>query len=200
MRYTDEQSALWEMYEEVLTKAIDNEAIETVHPSFVHIIAQLSRDEAWMLLKLKETPHYHFVAVVDRDPLGIIMKRVGVLRNDFPTELLARPESFWLYQSHLIALNLVQVTQVPADPHTDPLEPVFMPLHQTRIELTEFGRLFVSATIPPGGFRDSAASQLYKGVRLVGSAAGCEWKAPRSKPSSKGLPRERSAVRNSARD
>jgi len=42
------------MFEEVLTKSVDSEAQAKIHPSFGHIIAQLSRDEAWMLFRLRD--------------------------------------------------------------------------------------------------------------------------------------------------
>ena len=54
MRYLDESSALWSMYEEVLTKAIDKDENSNIHPSFAHIVSQLSRDEAWILYRLRD--------------------------------------------------------------------------------------------------------------------------------------------------
>ena len=46
MQYLDDETLSWEMFEELLTSSIDVEAIAKVHPSFVHVISQLSRDEA----------------------------------------------------------------------------------------------------------------------------------------------------------
>jgi abortive infection alpha-like protein len=34
MRYLDDSTELWSMFEEVLTKAVDNEQNMTIHPSF----------------------------------------------------------------------------------------------------------------------------------------------------------------------
>jgi hypothetical protein len=49
MRYLDEDSPLWQMFEELLVSSVDIEALAKVHPSFAHLIEQLSRDEAVIL-------------------------------------------------------------------------------------------------------------------------------------------------------
>ena len=55
MKYLDDKSDLWRMYEEVITKSVDSETTGQVHPSFPHIISQLCRDEAWILYRLRGT-------------------------------------------------------------------------------------------------------------------------------------------------
>lgn len=54
MRYIDETSPLWDLFKEILFKASDKEGAMLVHPSFVHIIKQLTRDETFILSKLKD--------------------------------------------------------------------------------------------------------------------------------------------------
>lgn len=54
MKYIDEKSLLWQMFEELLTRSVDKEAVSQSHPAFVHIISQLSRDEAFILAKLSK--------------------------------------------------------------------------------------------------------------------------------------------------
>ncbi len=48
MRFLDENTALWEMFKELLVKSADRDSVGFVHPSFVHIVKQLTRDEAFM--------------------------------------------------------------------------------------------------------------------------------------------------------
>jgi hypothetical protein len=49
IKFIDDNSILYEIFEELLARSIDSERIKEAHPSFIHIISQLSRDEAIIL-------------------------------------------------------------------------------------------------------------------------------------------------------
>ncbi len=54
IKYMEDNTILYEIFKELLARSIDSERIAEAHPSFIHIIAQLSHDEAIILLELKK--------------------------------------------------------------------------------------------------------------------------------------------------
>ena len=54
LKYMDEDTILYEMFEELLARSIDSERIGEAHPSFIYIISQISHDEAVILYELKK--------------------------------------------------------------------------------------------------------------------------------------------------
>jgi hypothetical protein len=157
MQYVREGSELWDMFEEVLTKSVDSEAQRTIHPSFSHLISLLSRDEAWILYRLRDRNF----AVVDRLDLdraqNKFINRV-VESSELPKDELYMPDHVELSYSHLESLGLA-VWPV------DKQDPVMAGSTQTGIRryskmmLTEFGKLFVAACIPAEGFEKHAKSK-----------------------------------------
>jgi hypothetical protein len=63
MRFTGSESALRELYANLLATAMDKDRIEQAHPAFVEIIKQLSPDEA-KLLKVFPVQAQHQIPVV----------------------------------------------------------------------------------------------------------------------------------------
>jgi len=45
MKFLEEENPLWQMFEELIFRSFDKDEIESVHPAFSSIIAQLARDE-----------------------------------------------------------------------------------------------------------------------------------------------------------
>jgi hypothetical protein len=150
MTYVIEESELWKMYEEILTKGIDKDQIHSVHPSFGHIISQLSRDEAWIIYLLRDR-NFQFIDTMDYDRELIRFFNRKIEQSTIPTAELRMPNQINLYYLHLQALGLV------AWP-VDRQESINSGGVQTGIrrystlQLTEFGRLFVQASIPLEGF------------------------------------------------
>jgi hypothetical protein len=156
MRYVQEGSELWDMYEEVLTKAVDSEQQSKIHPSFSHIIALLSRDEAWILYRLRDGV-FNVVDYLDFDrPANKFINRV-VEESELPKDELFMPDHVELSYSHLEGLNLAvwpvvkqdAVFAVVGGPQTGIRR-------QSRMMLTEFGKLFVAACISAEGFEKHA--------------------------------------------
>lgn len=151
MRYLPERSELWSMYEEVLTKSVDSEQAGKVHPSFSFIISQLSRDEAWLIGELQKRNF----EVEDKTDLvdNRFVNRVTV-RSEIPKDALRLPDQFDLYYAHLESLSLVTWPVWNQDPIFESGRQIGE-RRNSRITLTEFGRLFAAACIPAGGFENA---------------------------------------------
>jgi hypothetical protein len=54
MTYLDDKSELWQVLEEILTKATDSSTVGWVHPAFIHIAKQLSPDEIKILFNIEQ--------------------------------------------------------------------------------------------------------------------------------------------------
>lgn len=156
LKYTLENSELADMFEEILTKSVDSEAQAKIHPSFGHIIAQLSRDEAWMLFRLRDrdfkvTDHLEFDQIANRFHNRVVEK------SDLPKEELFQPDLIELSYSHLESLSLVTwpvLTQEPLHASTAGVQTGVR--RHSRLMLTDFGKLFVAACIPADGFEKHA--------------------------------------------
>ena len=153
MRYIDESTALWSMYEEVLTKAVDKEQNSNIHPSFTHIISQLSRDEAWILYRLRDGP-FNVVDTSDFDAKEKQFHNRVIISSELPEAELYQPDKVELLYSHLESLSLVTW---PVEKQTPLLNEANVQTglrRESKMTLTDFGRLFVSASIPK---RDSSS-------------------------------------------
>lgn len=154
LKYTLDNSELADMFEEVLTKSVDIEAQTKIHPSFAHIISQLSRDEAWMLYRLRDndfevTDHLDFDAAANK-----FYNRV-VEKSQLPKDELFQPDLIELSYSHLESLSLVSWPVLKQEPVMAGGVQTGVRRH-SKIVLTEFGRLFVMACIPAEGFEKHA--------------------------------------------
>jgi abortive infection alpha-like protein len=150
IRYVSDDGPLWGMFEEVLTKSIDREGHEKIHPSFPQLIAQLSRDEAWMLYRLRDR-EFKVVDELDLDRATNKFVNRVVKSSELPSQELYQAAQVELYFSHLSVLGLVewpvedQIGIMKGNVQTG------LTRHST-MRLTEFGKLFVAACIPPDGF------------------------------------------------
>ena len=151
MRYVDDQSELWTMYEEVLTRAIDRYQSAHIHPSFSWMISQLSRDEAWILYRLRDRS-FNVIDTLTLDRAANRFQDRVIEESELPVSELILPEKVELYYSHLESLSLVEWPVLEQTP-------IFEEGQQTGIRrkstmrLTEFGGLFVKCCIPKEGFR-----------------------------------------------
>ena len=150
MKYIEEESPLWMMYEELLLKAVNSDEIDKAHPSFVHIIAQLSHDEAILLYELSKE---EFKIIDTMDYIKEINKFVNrkIEESTIPLDKIDYPENENLYYNHLESLSLINW------PITEQ-KPIMAGSKQTGTRryskwiLTEFGKLFIDACIPNNGF------------------------------------------------
>jgi hypothetical protein len=152
MKYLDEDNPLWKMFETLLRCSVDKERVDRVHPSFTHIISQLARDEGVILYHLRGRDF----EVVDRMDLNReenrFVNRV-VEQSDVPSHELLLPEQLNVYYSHLESLSLVIWPVKKQDPIKDEQGVQKGIRRYSTMQLTEFGRLFVSACVPEEGFQ-----------------------------------------------
>lgn len=150
MQYLDEDNPLWLMFEELLTRAVDSEEISRVHPSFAHVISQLSRDEALILFRLRNN-EFNVVDTLDYNrPLNKFMN-LKVEHSSIPTDDLVHSAQINLYYSHLVSLSLVEWPVEKQEPIMSSGTQVGLRRYST-MRLTEFGQLFVSVCVPESGF------------------------------------------------
>jgi hypothetical protein len=146
MKYMDEDSPLYGMFEEILLKSVDKDQIHVLHPAFIHKIKELSRDEAVILKQLKAGSF----SVVDRMSLNKAENRFEnriVEKSTIPVKDLHLPDEFNLYFTHLESLNFLEWPVTKQEPIMVNGNQTGVRRHTT-IHLTEWGRLFVAACIP----------------------------------------------------
>lgn len=149
MRYIDETDALWAMFCELLSKAADSRSVQYAHPSFIHILRQLTRDEVYLLTKLRNEPFLQSAILGINLSAGEITSKT-VTETTVPFEELHNPKSFDIYYSHLESLSL---TTWPVTKQ----EPIYEQAQQTGINessklmLTAFGELFIDACTEKSG-------------------------------------------------
>lgn len=147
MRHIPDHSELWAMFEELLTKAVDTKEAAKVHPAFVHIVSQLSGDEARLLAFLKVKP---FEIVDTLQLVGQRFENRVVERTDVPLDKLRLPDQMDLYYAHLESLSLVTWPVIEEHPIRDRGTQIGTRRRST-MQLTDFGRLFAEACVPPDG-------------------------------------------------
>ncbi len=138
------------MYEELLARSIDSERRNEAHPSFIHIISQLSRDESVLLYELKSRP-FSIVDVMDfiRSENRFINRRIE--KSDLPEDKMFFKNNIELYYSHLESLSLVTWPIYKQDPIIVGGNQIGIRRY-SKFELTDFGKLFIKACIPEKGF------------------------------------------------
>lgn len=150
IKYLPEDDELIKMYEELLARSIDKDRVNEAHPSFIHIISQLSRDEACILFELKEndfevTDYMDYVQLENK----FINRRIE--KTNIPYDKLFYKDNVELYYSHLESLSLVSwpvYKQIPINSQGKQTG-----LRRfSKITLTDFGKLFIKACIPEKGF------------------------------------------------
>lgn len=157
MQYLDEDNPLWLMFEELLTRAVDSEELANVHPSFAHVISQLSRDEALILYKLHNAD-FKVIDTLDYDRFQNMFNNRKVEHSNIPIDDLLHSSQINLYYSHLESLSLVEWPVEKQDPILSAGVQVGIRRHST-MRLTEFGKQFVSVCVPQGGFGSPPKAQ-----------------------------------------
>lgn len=153
IKYMDDNSILYELFEELLARSVDSERIAEAHPSFIHIIAQLSHDEALLLLELKKND-FDVVYTMDLNHEKQRFENRIIEKSTIPVDRLLFPNKAEMYYSHLESLSLVKWPVTDTEYLRDDKGKQTGIRHHSKIHLTDFGRFFVNACIPEGGFRN----------------------------------------------
>lgn len=154
LKYLEDENYLTELYLNLLSRAIDKERVQEAHPAFYHIIDQLSADEAMILYIIKQEPiYYDYTMDLYVDDNNRYRFRNEIVKKDTtPKDKIAFIEHFNMYIRHMESLNLVFWRKVNENAINDDKGNQLGTDIRTRIELTEFGYLFVKACIPDKGF------------------------------------------------
>lgn len=153
IKYLNDNTVLYEMFEELLTRSIDSERIVEAHPSFAYIISQLSHDEAIMLFELKDND-FDVVDTLDLDREKNRWINLKIEKSTIPKDKLLFPDNTEMYYSHLDSLSLVKWPVVKEDYLKDEKGVQTGLRRYSKMHLTDFGKYFVKACVPEGGFRN----------------------------------------------
>ena len=150
LRYLEENNHLTELFLNLLARSIDKERINEAHPAFIHIIDQLSPDEAIILFELK-SKDIKVVDTMDYDDEKNIFFNRQIIDGGFPVEKLTFPANFNIYYNHLESLSLISWPMEKQDPIIENNVQTGLTRY-SYLTTTEFGKLFVKACIPENGF------------------------------------------------
>ncbi len=154
LKYLEDENYLTELYLNLLSRAIDKERVQEAHPAFYHIIDQLSADEAMILYIIKQEPiYYDYTMDLYVDDNNRYQFRNEIVKKDTtPKDKIVFIEHFNMYIRHMESLNLVFWRKVNENSINDDKGNQLGTDIRTRIEVTDFGYLFVKACIPDKGF------------------------------------------------
>lgn len=153
IKYMDDKNLLYELFEELLARSIDSGRIKETHPSFIYIIPQLTPDEALILLELKNND-FEVVDTMDLDHENRLFVNRKIEKTTIPIDKLSYPDNIYMYYSHLASLSLVEWPVIKSDPIYDDNKRQIGIRRYSKMNLTEFGKFFVNACVPEGGFRN----------------------------------------------
>lgn len=151
MKFLEEETPLWQMFEELISRSFDKREVEKVHPAFSSVISQLARDEGIILYQLRNE-NFEVVDVLDFNRSENRFENRRVEKSNLPLGDLFLPDNLDLYYSHLESLNLVSWPVYKQDPIRDTNGQQTGIRRYSRMHLTDFGRLFTNACLPTAGF------------------------------------------------
>lgn len=157
LRFLEEKNPLWQMFEELISRAFDKDEIVKVHPAFLSVIGQLARDEAIILHLLRQT-NFEVVDVLDYNQPENRFENRRIEKSNLPLDDLFLPDRIDLYYSHLESLSLVAWPVYQQDPIKNESGQQTGLRRHSRMHLTEFGRLFTDACVPNAGFHRHEAA------------------------------------------
>ena len=152
LKYLDDNNKLTTLFLNLLERAINVDRVNEAHPAFIHIIDQLSPDEAYILYILKDSD-IEIVDTLDLDKENNKFINLKVIEGGFPEDKLIVPNNFEIYYSHLESLNLIQWPVTKQDPIWNEDRSIQLGIKRySKIHTTAWGKLFIKACIPEKGF------------------------------------------------
>lgn len=150
LKYLEENNHLTELFLNLLARSIDTERINEAHPAFIHVIDQLSPDEAIILFELR-SKDIKVVDTMDYDIEKNFFSNRQIRDGGFPVEKLTFPDKFSMYYDHLESLSLISW---PMDKQVPIIENNIQTgiTRYSYLTTTEFGKLFTKACVPDQGF------------------------------------------------
>ncbi len=149
LRYIPDDSIIAEMFVNLLSRSIDRQRVEEAHPAFVHIISQLSPDEAVMIYHLGKSS-YSYLTFTPFDPEAQTFGTRNVLNNEFPLEQLSIPDKYSFYMEHLHTLGVAGIWQTERQKptHDEVTKKQNGVETKSLAQLTPFGQLLAKACVP----------------------------------------------------
>ncbi len=150
LKYIENENPLRILYLTLLTQAIDKDSPASIHPAFVPVIEQLSRDEAVLIFCLKQQHvelkkrNATYAPGTRNSSNAFYLPNIApdVDPDEVPKGLVNHPKLMKMYLSHLLSLNLIKIKPPPKIDHdTEWLTWTVWP--------SEFGHQFLLACVPP---------------------------------------------------
>ena len=101
----EEKTIFNEMFFNILKSSVERNKKEFISPAFFELLKQLTRDEALMLMLLKNKS-YKYHTYMDLDKTKNIFYNRRVILNEFGDCKLEYPNKIMLYNEHLSSLGL----------------------------------------------------------------------------------------------
>lgn len=142
---------LWDMFAELLAKTFDAEAHRVVHPAFAGLVAQMSPDEARLVLWVHDNEGVFFEHKRESSKSGQVIVG-GVTVPKERRGMLLAPELISALASHLVTLGVLEPFIPGPDEHgavTTLPGGNTVELLNKYLGLSVFGRLFATAVLPP---------------------------------------------------
>lgn len=160
LRTQEEGSIVTEMYVNLLSKSMDRECVGEAHPAFVHVVGQLSPDEAVLIEQMSRSdpslytrpPKYSDLVMSATERARAIQlsqmtreQKEQCERISIQPEDLAQPALVYTYIEHLVSLGLVSYLNTPWS--TDFKDAKMYECDFWFIRLNGFGQLFHRACL-----------------------------------------------------
>lgn len=157
LKYQINDNLISDMYVDLLSASMDSQKANLAHPAFIHLISQVSSDEAFLLLRLSEgeCPSYmrrmadwDVVSEVEREKqyssAQYIFNRstLNLIDSLLKPEELHFPQNFYMYIEHLRALELIEYSGNDVEIPTEWRSKKGNLYDFWFIRLSKFGRLF----------------------------------------------------------
>lgn len=157
LRFQINDNLVSDMYVDLLSASMDSNKVNLAHPAFIHLISQISRDEALLLLKISEIEYPAFIRrmsdweVVTKEEREqqysstdcIAEDRSFKLQESFlKPEELHYPDNFYMYIDHLNSLELIEYRNNDIKIPDDNRQTTRPSYGFWFIRLSKFGKLF----------------------------------------------------------
>jgi Abortive infection alpha len=113
IRYEPEETPIDELFSQLLSRSMDRDRAAEAHPSYPHIIRQLSADEAKILSDLCENMYdYVYVSTLDQETRRFFRGATEI--DELPRGELIFPNNVGFYMEHLSSLCLAGIYEYTA--------------------------------------------------------------------------------------
>lgn len=162
VKYVPDSTPISDMFSELLSKAFDQDQSRLAHPSYPAIIRQLSADEAVLLRllwtrKVTRQGSYRRQWTMDWIAETHQFHNQRFELDEFPREIMGRPDDLSFYIEHLYALGLAAVHKDKETSINSPDGTQIGTRATETLQLTPMGVRFMAAVSPSGGLAGGRA-------------------------------------------